>query len=263
MTQTMVDTDVLTRAVQLACRAPSLHNIQPWHWVAGNASVDLFVDPHRKVTATDRSGREAIISCGAALDHFRVAMAAAGWVTHVDQFPNPNEPDHLASIEFSPVEHVTRAQRDRANAILHRRTDRLPMGEPTYWSLFEPVLRSTIDPSRVTLDVLADDVRPELARASWLTEALRRDDATYHAELEWWTSPFASTEGVPPSALLSDKESARVDVAREFPVRGHEERRPEIAVDWSKILVLSTPEDTRLDVLRCGEVMSTVLLECT
>ncbi|OBG44254.1 NAD(P)H nitroreductase, partial [Mycobacterium alsense] len=240
MTQTMVDTDVLTRAVELACRAPSLHNSQPWRWVAEGGALRLFVDRDRTVPGTDRSGREAILSCGAALDHLRVAMLAAGWSAEVERFPNPNEPDHLASIEFSPVEHVTRAQRDRANAILHRRTDRLPMGEPTYWSLFEPVLRSTIDPSRVTLDVLADDVRPELARASWLTEALRRDDATYHAELEWWTSPFASTEGVPPSALLSDKESARVDVAREFPVRGHEERRPEIAVDWSKILVLST-----------------------
>ncbi|OBJ01944.1 NAD(P)H nitroreductase [Mycobacterium alsense] len=258
-----LDTQTLRGAVQLACRAPSVHNSQPWRWVAEGGALRLFVDRDRTVPGTDRSGREAILSCGAALDHLRVAMLAAGWSAEVERFPNPNEPDHLASIEFSPVEHVTRAQRDRANAILHRRTDRLPMGEPTYWSLFEPVLRSTIDPSRVTLDVLADDVRPELARASWLTEALRRDDATYHAELEWWTSPFASTEGVPPSALLSDKESARVDVAREFPVRGHEERRPEIAVDWSKILVLSTPEDTRLDVLRCGEVMSTVLLECT
>jgi hypothetical protein len=34
-------------------------------------------------------------------------------------------------------------------------------------------------------------------------------------------------------------------------------------VDWSKILVLSTPQDTRVDVLRCGEALSTVLLECT
>jgi hypothetical protein len=169
----------------------------------------------------------------------------------------------LASIEFSSVDNVTGAQRDRAKAILHRRTDRLPMGQPSYWSFFEPVLRSTFDQSLVTLDVLADDVRPRLVEASQLSEALRRDDATYQAELEWWTSPFASTEGVPPSALVSDKESRRVDVAREFPVRSHQDRRREVAVDWSKILVLSTPEDTRADVLRSGEVLSTVLLECT
>ena len=58
-------------------------------------------------------------------------------------------------------------------------------------------------------------------------------------------------------------ERHRVDVGREFPVRGHQDRRPEVKADWSKILVLSTPDDTRTDVLRCGEVLSAVLLECT
>jgi hypothetical protein len=261
MKTTALDTQTLRKAVQLACRAPSVHNSQPWRWVTEDGVLRLFVDRDRTVPGTDRSGREAILSCGAALDHLRVAMLAAGWGAEVERFPNPNDPEHLATIEFHSVEHVTRTQRDRANAILQRRTDRLPMGQPTYWNLFEPVLRSTFDEELVTLDVLADG--PTLVKASQLTEALRRDDATYHAELEWWTSPFAPNEGVPPSALLSDNESRRVDVAREFPARGHEDRRPEVAVDWSKILVLSTPEDTRADVLRCGEVLSTVLLECT
>jgi hypothetical protein len=102
-----------------------------------------------------------------------------------------------------------------------------------------------------------------LVQASELTEALRSDDLSYHLELDWWTSPFVAAEGVPPSALASDKEHLRVDVGREFPVRSHGDRRPEVVVDWSKILVLSTPEDTRADVLRCGEALSTVLLECT
>jgi hypothetical protein len=258
-----LDIQTLNDAVQLACRAPSVHNSQPWRWVAENGILRLFVDRDRTVPATDRSGRETIISCGAALNHLGVAMLAAGWHAEIERFPNPDDPDHLASIGFSPIDHVTIAQRDRAKAILQRRTDRLPLGKPTYWSLFEPVLRRTFDESVVTLDVLSDDVRPVLAKASQLTEALRRDDALYHAELEWWTSPFALSEGVPPDALASDEERRRVDVAREFPARGHHERRPKVAVDWSKILVLSTPEDTRADVLRCGEVLSTVLLECT
>jgi hypothetical protein len=33
--------------------------------------------------------------------------------------------------------------------------------------------------------------------------------------------------------------------------------------DEAKVLVLWTPENTRADALNCGEVLSTVLLECT
>jgi hypothetical protein len=240
-----------------------VHNSQPWRWVARDGALRLFVDRDRTVPGTDRSGRDAILSCGAALDHLRVAAVAAGWRAVVERFPDPNDPDQLASIQFDPLDHVTAAQRDRARAILHRRTDRLPLREPTYWPFFEPVLRGTFDASEVTLDVLPDDARPELVKASLLTEALRRDDAAYHAELDWWTSPFTTDEGVPPGALPSGEERGRVDVAREFPTRGHRDRRREATADWSKILVLSTPDDTAADVLRCGEVLSTVLLECT
>ncbi|WP_156661520.1 NAD(P)H nitroreductase [Mycobacterium sp. 852002-51163_SCH5372311] len=258
-----MDIAVVRKAVLLACRAPSVHNSQPWHWIADGSALRLFVDYHQIVPAADHSGREALLSCGAALDHLRVAMTAAHWRTHITRFPNPNNAAHLATIDFSPIEHVTEAQRNRASAILQRRTDRLPFDSPTCWHLFEPVLRSGIDEGEVMLDVLDDDQRPRLAQASQLTEALRRDDASYHAELQWWTSPFALAQGVPPNALASDTERLRVDVGRDFPVRGHQNRRPEITADDSKILVLSTPEDTRLDVLRCGEVLSTVLLECT
>jgi nitroreductase len=263
MPQTMLDSGVIKTAVLLACRAPSVHNSQPWRWVSEGPVLQLFVDPRRRVHHADRSGRGAIISCGTVLDHLRIAMLAAGWQAHIDRFPNPNNPNHLASMEFRPVEFVTEAQRQRAEAILQRRTDRLPLGRPAHWESFEPVLLSSIDESVATLDVLPDETRPQLAQASQLTEALRRDDATYHAELQWWTSDFALSEGVPPDALASAAEQQRVDVARYFPSRGVSDRRTDIALDLSKILVLSTEADTRAEVFRSGEALSTVLLECT
>lgn len=261
--QPLPDVGVVKRAVLLACRAPSVHNSQPWQWVYRDALLQLFVDRSRWARGTDHSGREAIISCGAMLDHLRIAMVAAGWQANIQRFPSPNNRNHLASVEFSPLEFVTDAQRERAEAILERRTDRLPLEYPTHWASFEPVLRSCVDESVAMLDVLADEVRPQLAEASRLTELLRRDDASYHAELEWWTSPFAVSEGVPPDELASISERRRVGVARDFPARYRANRRAEVAVDWSKILVLSTAEDTRAEVLRCGETLSTVLLECT
>lgn len=263
MSQTMVETEVLKAAVQLACRAPSVHNVQPWRWVAEDGALQLFLDRRRSVPGTDHSGREVIISCGAALDHLRVAMTAAGWRSKVARFPNPNDPDHLAKIEFDSLDYITEAQRSLADAILQRRSDRLPFTSPTSWTAFEPVLRSAVGDDAVMVDALTDELRPRLAEASRLTEALRRYDTSYHAELDWWTAPLRLSEGMPPSALASERERGRVDVGRDFPSGSQQNRRAEVEMDQSRILVLSTGDDSRENVLRCGETLSAVLLECT
>lgn len=263
MTRSAMDTETIVNAVALACRAPSLHNSQPWRWVAGDTGVDLFFDKQRVIRSTDSSGREAVISCGAALGHFRVALAASGWRTTVDRFPNPNMLDHLASVGFNSSRYVTDAELDRADAILRRRTDRLPFLAPDDWESFEPVLRSTFDEEAAALSVIANDAHPTLAEASQLTESFRRYDESYHDELRWWTASFKLNEGVPPSTLVSDEERGRVELNREFPVSGHGDRRPEVETDEAKVLVLSTSKHTRADAFNCGEVLSTVLLECT
>ena len=78
MRATMVGTEVISDAVRLACRAPSLHNSQPWSLAIEGDTVSIFADADRVVRAADSSGREALLACGALLDHFRVAVAAAG-----------------------------------------------------------------------------------------------------------------------------------------------------------------------------------------
>jgi hypothetical protein len=258
-----VNTEVIKNAVQLACRAPSLHNSQPWRWAVDRNTVHLFLDKDRVLYGTDRSGREAVISCGAVLDHFRVAMAAAGWTIHVDRYPNPNNHLHLASIDFSPMDIVTEGYRRRADAILQRRTDRLPFAEPPDWDAFESQLRNTLSEDAVRLDVIAEELRPELAAASQLTESLRLYDTSYHAELSWWTGAFEVADGIPHSSLASASESDRVDVGRTLPVPGNSDRRFELGQDHSKILVLSTYDDERATVLECGEMLSAVLLDAT
>ncbi len=264
MTAKAPDSGVIRDAVMLACRAPSLHNSQPWRWVAEGATLQLWADYCRAMTATDHTGRELVLSCGAVLDHLRVAMAAAGWESNTERFPNPDEPDHLATLQFRPIEPVTAAYQLRADAIRRRRTDRLPFGAPAAWPALQLVLCDTVNPYDVLLDVVADDDRPQLAEASRLTETLRRYDTTYVSELRWWTSPFESdATHVPESALVSSSEAARVDVARAFPPAGGGRRRSAIDHDRSKILILSTYDDEPWNVLRCGEALSAVLLECT
>ncbi len=165
-----------------------------------------------------------------------------GWETDVARFPDPHEPLHAAAIEFRPSSRpVTDEQLLRAKAIGTRRTDRRAFAAPADRAGVEVLLRQTLIPYHVMCDVVLDDARPQLAEASRLTEAIRHNDPSYEAELAWWTSAAVPRAGldyrVPPDAGESDR---------------------------AMIMVLSTSgEDTRHDVLRCGEGLSAVLLEAT
>ena len=65
--------------VTAAARAPSVHNTQPWRFRVGPDAVELWTDPRRKLRA-DPSGREMLISCGAALFGLRLAVRSLGYV---------------------------------------------------------------------------------------------------------------------------------------------------------------------------------------
>ncbi len=263
MPATRMHTETIIDALRVACRAPSLHNSQPWRWVATQHGVDLFADPGRMIRATDGTGREALISCGAVLDHFRVAMAAAGWDTHVVRLPDPADPLHIARIDFTVASQVTPEHKMRADAILLRRSDRLPLSAPQDWARLSEALGAAARRGPVQVHTIAEDHRTSLAEACQLAEATRLYDSGYHSELHWWTADFTAGSGIPRSALISAAESDRVDVGRTFPVTAHPERRGELAEDRAGILLLSTDDDSSESVLRCGEALSALLLDAT
>ncbi|WP_330252691.1 NAD(P)H nitroreductase [Nocardia sp. NBC_00565] len=114
------DDHIVKAALALAVRAPSVRNSQPWRWRIGDRCVHLYSDPTR---ATDSDQRDLVLSCGAALHHLRIALAARGWSAVVRRLPDPAQPDHLASIEL--VRHrPTPYDVALSDAITRRRTDR-------------------------------------------------------------------------------------------------------------------------------------------
>ncbi len=119
------DDATLCAALELAGRAPSIHNTQPWEWRVGSHSLNLYSRLDLRLPHTDPDCRDLIVSCGgAALHHATVALAALGWRASVHRIPNPDDPpEHLASVEVhrgSPTE----ADIAMAAAIPRRRTDR-------------------------------------------------------------------------------------------------------------------------------------------
>ncbi|WP_433664613.1 Acg family FMN-binding oxidoreductase [Nocardia sp. CA-128927] len=256
------DRPTITAAVRLAGRAPSVHNTQPWRWVFDGTRLHLYRDNERLLASADPHGRKLVISCGAVLHHLRTALAERGWHTDTVRLPDPEQPDHLAAIEFRPWPDAPIGVHARARAIELRRTDRLPMLPPRNWNELVHAARMLANPHDIELDVLDADARSRLAIASQYATALRRYDMEYQTELHWWTGHSHVTEGVPRSALVSDAESARVPVGRAFPSAPHSARRGEVE-DQAQLIVLSSADDSMLAWLNTGEALSAVLLECT
>ncbi|MEV6562096.1 NAD(P)H nitroreductase [Nocardia sp. NPDC051756] len=123
------DEHTLRAALALAVRAPSVRNGQPWRFRISARGVDLFLDPARVRPPTQSVRRAAVLSCGAALHHLRIALAAAGWSAVVRRLPDPAEPDHLASVELVP-HRPTRIELSLSDAIARRRTDHRNFGSP-------------------------------------------------------------------------------------------------------------------------------------
>ncbi|WP_227984394.1 Acg family FMN-binding oxidoreductase [Nocardia spumae] len=255
------DRSTIIAALQLAARAPSVHNTQPWRWDFDGLRLHLSSDSERQLTMADPSGRQEVISCGAMLAHARVAFAAQGYPLTVRYEPEESRHELLAVAEFDTPRPPSDRERALAAAIRERRSDRLPMAPTDRPELIDQVCEVSGD-TRVRADAITDDVRPRLAAASRRTAALHQFDTPYQNELRWWTGQFDLAEGIPPAALATAGEAALVDVGRDFPIPPGPAHRDE-APDRAALVALSTAGNTTNEWLATGEALSTALLSAT
>jgi len=261
MTIDLVDQRTVRSAIELAAHAPSVHNSQPWRWTIGRRVVHLNADRRRWLPATDADGRDLTVSCGAALHHLRVALAAAGVRTTVHRIPNPGEPDRLATLELAPGT-LTDSGLELAAAITRRRTDRRPFRD---WQIPEDSWRE-LEGAAVAQGAILRVVgsgRPNAALLEAIREASRQqqDVPGYEAELATWSGRRIGDEGVPARNLLREA-AAGVPVARRFP-DGDIDAVRRTHEDGAVLSVLGTASDDLLSQLRAGEALSAVLLTAT
>ena len=259
--------DVLTAALHLAVRAPSLHNTQPWRWLVDPGAVHLHADSTRRLPGTDAGGREMVISCGAALQHFLVALAAAGWRGRTRRLPTPADPGCLAVVGFEAAP-VTAADAALAAAIPRRRTDRRRFGSWPVPSELVGELLEVADLHGVRLQPISEP-RQRRKLFSVVADAAERHatDPAQVAELAAWSGRAAgATDGVPATAAPAPQRVAGqppmrafVRPARPAPVRAAASPEPEA----SELLLLSTAGDSPLQWLRAGEIAANGLLAAT
>lgn len=228
----MIRTARLERALQHALRAPSVHNTQPWRWQPQGDVIKLFADFDRRHAGNDRSRRDLLISCGAVLHHFLVALAHEGHDAYVTYVPDLGDDTHLATIT------VTDAPPDPAtarlfNAIERRHTERHRM---SYRPIPKPLLDALVTSAHRFGAQLVPTPQVREAFAVAFGEA---------AERERWV----------PSRTTELRVWSRHDVRSAVLATSPE--------DAAEFFVLTTAEDLTRDRLRAGEALSSLLLTAT
>lgn len=107
------------RLIEAAIAAPSIHNSQPWQFVARPADrvIEMYADPARTLRRGDPRGRAVHIACGSALFNLRLAIARAGHEPVARLLPSPRDPLLLASVRLAGLYRARPAERDLYAAI--------------------------------------------------------------------------------------------------------------------------------------------------
>ena len=241
----------------LACRAPSVHNSQPWLWRQKGDELELFSDPSRQLVHTDPDGRDLVLSCGAALHHLQVAARGLGWRAEVRRLPDPTNPRHLASIGFEPMVKEPGAV-DEMLAISARQTDRRRF---TSWPVPEERLTTLEATGRkwgAQVIAITDELaRDRLRRLTRRADEAQRDDDGYLAELS--AHIHDRPDGVSPTNLPKSADDPTV----RFPAGDLEDPTRVSIGDPEGILLICTSSDEVVSQLRAGEAMSAVWLKAT
>jgi hypothetical protein len=260
---TLQENAALQKAAATALRAPSIFNTQPWRWELHGPTLELWADRSRQLDVTDPTGRMLTISCGVALDHALVALAADGYDPTVERLPADDAPQLLARITLTGGSVAKTGALRLLAAIAQRHTDRRPFADTPVPDSVVERLREIAETRGVYLAELGADrmVRFQVtaARAGELTE----DDPAYQAELAEWTHrPTGSGDGV--AGANTVPESPRKIPLRSFFPDGGATLLPGPGHDGgARYLALWTTSDDPAAWLAAGETMSALLLEAT
>jgi hypothetical protein len=268
MNESMTSEQVARYLVDEAVWAPSVHNTQPWRFVAASRQISLYADVDRGLPVADPDGREMLISCGAALFNVRLALRVLGYVPEVRVLPDPVEPTLVARVRWRQRVPGSDFEWKLASQVHLRRTHRGAF-DP------EPLPHGTLAARRVSaaregaaLRIKADDGRRAVLAAAVQTaqQELRLDGAQVRELAGWTPAPgSARRDGVPTASYPARAEHTDPYFpGRDF-AHGHGWGLPPLSSARSYRAagvagVLTTAADRRADWVNAGQALQRILL---
>jgi nitroreductase len=254
---------VLTECVRTATAAPSLHNSQPWRFRIGAGTVEVYADPSRRLPVLDPTGREQLVSVGAALFTLRLAVRRAGFHTEFALFPDEEEADLVARVSATGPSEPTPAVEALAAAIPHRHTNRWPFARSAVPADVLEHLKDAARREGAVLTVASSVSRDAILGLSESADILLHEQPGYGAELARWAGGGPGrADGVPVSAI-GPWDALETIPVRDFAAILHLPRPSEQFEPYPTVLVLSTRGDGPAEQVGAGQALQRVLLTAT
>jgi nitroreductase len=252
-----------------ASLAPSVHNTQPWQFVADGHTLEVRADPDRKLTVLDQSARQLHLSCGAAVEFARLAIRWLDYSCVVRLLPRADDRLLLATLTAGHSLPARAGERRLVEAAPRRYTDRGPYDD-------RPVPRAVVMEMADAAGEVGCWLRPldrpgdRLVAAILVdkAEAIEIEDPNYRDELAKWRRDYpGAPDGLPAEAV----QPWPVDRVPDVPVRdfGGEPHYPHVGaerppqVERDTLVLLGSDSDGPLGWLRTGRALASILLVAT
>jgi hypothetical protein len=258
--------DKLRAAIRYAILAPSSHNSQPWLFRLFDDHLDLLADRARRLPVVDPDDRELVISCGAALFNYRLALRHFGLAERVEVFPDSGDPDLLARITLRGTTDASDEDHALFSMLRERHTDRAQYKRIAVPELLLESLAAAAAREGAWLRVL--DTEPARNGAAGLVaegDRIQMADPAFRRELASWMRPNGShkRDGMPGHAHDLGRLSAVTGplIIRTFDIGKRRAAQDEMLTQGSPVLaVLGTEHNRPAAWLEAGQALSRVLL---